>query len=345
MLRISVFKSQYKRAGWKFMDFKATSWFERNYKYILTVIVIFVSIGAVFYYFSLQDKSDTFIAASVYALFLFAAGVYMSYMSNEIADKLQDRIEIYLNLQRVYSFFKVNLEKNALDYEATKRAIISFQIFTSRAENMKEEEIVPYIKQRGIKFDAKELEIENAFLELYSSLSKALSDIIENYIKDNNIEITCRYVTIYDIFNFNPDSWCREHLSKYEADGQQMVNYIYERINDLKDEYLRLEMLNIKVYKLYSRYFNRAKQNIKQIEKMYGRKLQYEISQQREIQGNFDYLFQLLKKMENSIALQINEHDEKNENYVECLEKISESIDSLYSSVDDIKDIVLKLDY
>lgn len=111
------------------MDFKATSWFERNYKYILTVIVIFVSIGAVFYYFSLQDKSDTFIAASVYALFLFAAGVYMSYMSNEIADKLQDRIEIYLNLQRVYSFFKVNLEKNALDYEATKRAIISFQVF------------------------------------------------------------------------------------------------------------------------------------------------------------------------------------------------------------------------
>lgn len=41
------------------MDFKATSWFERNYKNILTVIVIFVSIGAVFYYFSLQDKSDT----------------------------------------------------------------------------------------------------------------------------------------------------------------------------------------------------------------------------------------------------------------------------------------------
>ena len=41
------------------MGFKATSWFERNYKNILTVIVIFVSIGAVFYYFSLQDKSDT----------------------------------------------------------------------------------------------------------------------------------------------------------------------------------------------------------------------------------------------------------------------------------------------
>ena len=41
------------------MYFKATSWFERNYKNILTVIVVFVSIGAVFYYFSLQDKSDT----------------------------------------------------------------------------------------------------------------------------------------------------------------------------------------------------------------------------------------------------------------------------------------------
>ena len=59
MLGISVIKSQYKRAVWKFMYFKATSWFERNYKNILTVIVIFVSIGAVFYYFSLQDKSDS----------------------------------------------------------------------------------------------------------------------------------------------------------------------------------------------------------------------------------------------------------------------------------------------
>ena len=142
------------------MDFKATGWLERNYKWLVTVIVIVISIGGVFCYFSLKDKSDTFVAASMYALFLFAAGIYTNYMSNKIDDKLQDRIEIYLNLQRVYSFFEANIEKD-LNYEATKRAIISFQVFTSRTENMKKEEIAPYIKQHGIKFDAKELEIEN----------------------------------------------------------------------------------------------------------------------------------------------------------------------------------------
>lgn len=325
------------------MDFKATEWIERNYKWLLIIIVFSVSIGAVFYYFSLEDKSDTFIAASVYALFLFAAGIYMNYMSNEIADKLQDRIEIYLNLQNVYSFFKAYLEEEVLDYQATKRAIISFQVFTSRNENMEEEEIDSYIKQRGIKFDAKELEIENIFLELYLKISKSITFIIEEYIRDNDIRITCNYVNIHDIFHFNPDLWCKEYLSNYETDGRKMVSHIYDKINDLNDEYSRLEMLNIEVSKLYSSYFSRAKQNIKQIEKMYGRKLQYIISQQREIQGNFNYLFQLLKKMEDRIALQIDEHEENVENYVECLEEIRRLINSLHSDVNEIKDINLGL--
>lgn len=317
------------------MDFNATEWFERNYKWISAVIVIAVSIGAVFYYFSLQDKSDTFIAASVYALFLFVAGIYMNYMSNRIADKLQDRIEIYLNLQRVHGFFQSILEEKVLDYDATKSAIISFRVFTSRTEGMQKEEITPYIKQLGIKFDAKELEIENIFLEQYSNLSKLITDIVESYIRDNDITITCRYVNIHDIFNFNPDLWCKEYLSNYETDVKKMVNYIYDEINDLSCDYSNLERLSTKIHKLYFGYFNKAKQNIKHIEKMYGRKFQHIISQQREIQSNFDYMFQLLKKME--------EHDSKIENYVDCLEKTSESIDSLCSGVDEIKGIVLDL--
>lgn len=172
-------------------------------------MVVGVSIGGVIYYFSLKDKSDTFISGSMYALFLFAAGSYMSYMSNKIDDRLQDRIEIYLNLQRVYSFFKVFIKEN-LDYEAIKRSIIAFQVFTSRTENTNQEEIDPCIKQRGIKFHAKELEIENIFLELHSRLSKSITDIIEDYISNNNISISCKYVNISDIFNFNPDLWCKE---------------------------------------------------------------------------------------------------------------------------------------
>ncbi len=324
------------------MDFKATGWIERNYKWLVTVIIIAMSIGGVVYYFSLKDKSDTFIAASMYALFLFASGAYMNYMNNIIDDRLQDRIKIYLNLQRVNNFFKAIFEENTFDYESAKRAIISFQVFTGRSENMQEEEIAPYIKQLGIKFDAKELEIENTFLELYSTLSKSITDIVQSYIRDNNISISCRYVNIHNINNFEPDLWCKEYLSDYFTDGTKMVSHLYSKLKDLNDEYSRLELLSLKVSKLYSNYFNRAKLNIKQIQKMYGRKLQYIISQQSDIQDNFSYLFKLLNEMEARISLHIEEHDAKIENYVEELEKISASIDSLYSEVADVREIILE---
>lgn len=325
------------------MDFEATGWLERNYKWLVATIIMFISVSGLFYYLSLKDKSDTFIAASLYALCLFAAGIYMNYMSNTIADKLQDRIEIYLNLQRVCGSFKAFIDEKYSDYEATRLKIISFQVFTSRAESMKEEEIVPYIRQRGIKFNAKELEIENVFLELYSTLSKSITDTIVDYIKINNISISCRNVIIRDIFSFEPELWCKEHLSDYENDGRKMVNHIYAKLNDLKDEYSKLELLNKKVSKLYSNYLFRAKLNIRQIEKMYGRKLQFIISHQHEIQENFDSLFQLLKEMEDRIEIQISKHDAKIESYVECLEQISTSIYSLCSDADEIKDIVLGL--
>jgi uncharacterized protein (UPF0333 family) len=60
------------------MDFKATGWVERNYKLLVAIIVIAISIGGLFYYFSLTVKSDTFIAATLYALSLFAAGICMN---------------------------------------------------------------------------------------------------------------------------------------------------------------------------------------------------------------------------------------------------------------------------
>lgn len=72
----------------KIMDFKATGWLERNYKWIVAIIIIVISLSGLIYYFSLKDKSDTFIAASLYALFLFAAGVYMNYMTNKSGRRL-----------------------------------------------------------------------------------------------------------------------------------------------------------------------------------------------------------------------------------------------------------------
>lgn len=267
----------------------------------------------------------------------------MNYMSNKIFDKLQDRIEIYLNLQRVYGFFKTFMEGDALDYEAKRRKIIMFQVFTNRLEDKEEIEIPPYIKQRGIKFNASELEVENDFLDLFSSLSKSITTIIENHIKEYNITITCWNVSINDIFSFKPELWCKEYLNDYATDGKKMVDHIYAKLNNLNNDYSQLELIGTKITKLYSKYLSRSTRNIKQIEKLYGRRLQYTISQQREVQENFDYLFKSLKEIENRITGQIEEHDEKIENYVECLEQINNSIDNLCTDVIELKEIILGL--
>ncbi len=69
------------------MKFKIFGFVEKSYKIITAFIIMAVSIGCFAYYYNLEDKSDTFIIATVYAAFLFIAGLYLSYMSNSISGK------------------------------------------------------------------------------------------------------------------------------------------------------------------------------------------------------------------------------------------------------------------
>jgi hypothetical protein len=326
------------------MDFKVTGWIERNYKWLVGIIVIFITTYGLYYYFSIEDKSDTFIVSSFYALVLFVAGIYINYMSSKITDRLEERIEIYLNLKRVQSLFKTLKKEEIEDYEAIKSNIIWFKGFTGRTEKDEGYGTTPYIKEHGIKFNSNELEIEDRYLELYSALEKSIVTIVENYIRNNNINISCRNVVINGIYSFNPESWCKEHLSNFSTDGKKMVNYVYDKLNNLRNEYLKLELLGTKISKLYFKYLIRAKNNINQIEKMYGRRLQYIISQKSEIQNNFDYLFKSLNEMKDSIELQIEEHDAKIEQYVECFDQVNDSIENLCVDVNEIKEIVSGLD-
>lgn len=326
------------------MDFKATGWFERNYKWLVAIVVIGFSGYSIYFYFTISDKSDTYIMATAYAFFLFVAGIYMNYMSNKITDQLQDRIEIYLTLRRVRALFKARTEESALDYDGIKRRIINFQVFTGRAEVMKGENAPPYIKERGIKFDASELQIENNFLELHASLLESLNTIVKSYIEENNISTNVNYPSVHDIGNFKPEIWCKQYLGNYDVDGKEMINYLYAKIKNLDDKYSELEKLGTRITKLYKSYFNRAETNLKHIEIMYGRKLQHIISQQSEIQENFEYLFKSLNEMEDRITGTIEEHDDKIEHYVENLEPINTTLENLSVDVNEIREIVSGLD-
>lgn len=82
------------------MKFRIFSLSEKLYKTVTSIITIGVTIGCFLYYNKLDDKSDTFVIATVYAAFLFIVGLYLSYMSNNISNKLIERKNEYIMLRR-----------------------------------------------------------------------------------------------------------------------------------------------------------------------------------------------------------------------------------------------------
>jgi hypothetical protein len=316
---------------------------ERNYKWLVLILIVAISSAGIWYYLSQENKSDSFVEASLYALLLFIMGIFINYMSNKVDDKLQERIDIYLNLQRINAFFKANMKKNPLDYETTRFLITSFRIFTGRTKDFEEQKVLPYIKERGFKFDAKELQIESDFEEHYSILFDLITNTVKKYIETNKTPLSCNNVVIHGIYDFNPKKWCERNLSDFEQDGEKMVSAISSALNSFKEEHIKIKALNRKVIKIYSNYFARTKRNIKHIERLYGRKLQYEISHQSEIRDNFEYLFKRLDEINDSFEGQIIEHDAKIENYLEQLENVNESLTDLSYKADEIKDAIWDL--
>lgn len=110
---------------------------ERVYKKIVILLVVGITIWSVNWYLNLNDKSDTFIVSTLYALFLFGMGIYLNYMENKIDEKFYERKDYYLVLLRLKAMFNTMNLENYSD-EDVFSAIISFKTFTGRSDGMKD---------------------------------------------------------------------------------------------------------------------------------------------------------------------------------------------------------------
>lgn len=320
------------------MNFKATNWFERNYKWLSAVLIGLFTAYGICYYINLSDKSDTFIASLIYALLLFLAGIYLNYMSNTIESKIDDRIDIYRNLLLARSFLKNDDERN--DLERVLNRIAWFQISTGRSKKHQENDPRPIISERGIRFDASDLVIEKEFETAYDDVRSRIISFLHMYLQENDIQIKTSDISISSLSSFKPDLWCKENLEDYSKHGRKMVAFIYKQMEAERFDIEALEFLGQKVMNLYDNFLYQTNKNINQIERMYGGKLQYKMLQQNELQENFRFVMERIYEVEDRLSGSIDEHDVKMESYVSEINDVLIATNDLRNQIADLQDSI-----
>lgn len=259
------------------MKFNLIGFHERYYKIVSLVLVVGLTASSIMGYQRLEDKSDTFVIATMYALVLFAVGIYLTNMDKKISDKFYDRKDFYLNLKRLEEVFKSNSLEEYSD-KSVFSSIMSFQAFTARASGLLG--MKPYVSEKGFIFQYDDLKIEDEFIKARSDLINKLQNEIQSYIYKNDIKIQFSYVGILDIYEFDVDKWCDENILGDEEQIEGVKTHIYNYLEILRPELDNVEILMKNINDLYSNYLSETIGNLKMIEKVYGKRLLYEIDKE-----------------------------------------------------------------
>jgi hypothetical protein len=180
-----------------------------------------------------------------------------------------------------------------------------------------------------------ELVIEDKFLELNSSICKTVKYNLTDYIKKHKISLrrglkVSKDIEVTDIYSFSPETWCQNNLGDFQKDGRKMINYLYNQLTNLQGKYSELELIASRIIKLYLSYYRNAQKNLRQIEGIYGRRLEYAFSQQSEMRTGFESIHERLSETDDCYRTLIDEHDEKIETILSNLE---ETIDELRENI------------
>jgi len=350
------------------MKFKIFSLFEIVYKTIIYLIVIIGTVAIISYYFFLEDKSDTFIVATLYATFLFIVGLYLSFMDKKIDDKIYERKDYYLTLLKL----NATLNRDSIDFsthDSAKMAIIAFKVLSGRSKATSKQakknavlKTVPiedlmtpptqfqngaqalsnnnYINQKGFVFTPKINSLENVYLENCSRLETKISDCINEYIKANGIQLKILGFHEMSLLTTDYESWCDEYISDTDDNTKESVKkYIYKIIDSDKAELDKLELQKKYVENYYKKCGKKVIWNIKRIESIYGNQLQYLINTNNEVMNALIAINEKLDNIERNQASY--EQTSTNEDSVKDFDSfISEVVSRLDSTEENIMNAI-----
>lgn len=320
------------------MRFKIFSLSEKWYRIVTVIITIGVTAGCFVYYNKLDDKGDTFVIATVYAAFLFIVGLYLSYMSNSISNKLYERKNEYIMLRRLNEIFSISCMTSLNSYKDICLAIISFQVFSGRTKkdicrDEKKKAIaytVPidvmmeshaqidnnnltkekhYIEEVGFKFEAKLQKVEDSYNQEYSKLSTSIQEKINAYITENKIELNIHggFFEI-DLLVTNYEDWCNEHVSEKSLEKKEaLIQHIYEIIDGKKADFSKLEDKKKQLIKYYEKCNKKIQSNLKRMNNTYGNRLEFIIKTKEDILVELESLSDRIERIESIIEVKASD--------------------------------------
>lgn len=343
------------------MKFKIFSLSEISYKIVAGIVTIGATIGCLVYYNKLENKGDTFVIATVYAAFLFIVGLYLSYMSNSISDKLYQRRDEYIMLTRLNSVFSTSCMTSLDTYKNICWAIISFQAFSGRTKDEidKEEKkkaianTIPidfmleyhtqidnyvsrkmnYIMEVGFKFESKLQKVEDSFTKEYSKVKGSIQDGINNYIIENDIKLNIRGGFFeLDLLEKNYENWCNEHVTEESFDKKErLIQYIYKIIKDKQIDFNTLEVKKAQLIKYYRKCDKRIQRNLKRMNDTYGDHLEFIINSKEDILMQLESLSEKMNGIEQLI-------ESKASDSIDVTNECNSNISAVYSELQEVRD-------
>ena len=347
------------------MKFKIFGLSEKYYKIVTAIVTIVVTLGCFVYYDGLDDKGNTFVVATLYAAFLFIVGLYLSYMSNCISNKLYERKNEYIMLRRLNDIFSTSCMTSLDSYSDISLAVISFQTFSGRTKgyisgdekkkaishvvpievmieshpqlnhrNLEQEK--RYIREVGFTFEPKLQKVEDSYKGEYYRLKNSIQDKINEYIAENKIELNTKggFFEI-DLLDTNYEDWCNEYVSEKSSETKEnLIEYIYGVINDKQKDFDNLERKKKQLVKYYQKCNKRIQSNLKRMNRTYGNRLDFVINAKEDILEELTILFDRIERMERSIESMTSDSMDK-------ISECNENICGLYSALSELYDNIV----
>lgn len=316
------------------MKFNIFGVFERIYKWIAYGSVLLISFVSVLYYLHLEEKSDTFIIGTLYALFLFIIGIYLTNMSNKIQNLYHRKKEQYLILKKLKDLFSLDNSSSSSSDEAIK-FIISHRVFTGRTDGQTIEKA--YIAQDGFSYKKDYLELEEKIYKQYGEILQVLNTRIKEYIDYNNLNKKVTYIHLHTIDSFveNIETWQQEYLDLSSIQQSEFFEFSDKLLKELKKAIRELKKRINKIVKMHHKYYLIINREIERMEIIFGDTLINDINFLDNLSYNLNVLEQLIKDIDRKLLL----HSDIEEIEV-AVSKLGSWLQDIDSKIDSIMEIV-----
>ena len=318
----------------EYMRFNVFSVWDIIGKKLIWAIIITVSFGAVGFFFITDNKEVTYIAATIYAMFLFCAGIYLAYIDKKTDSLIYKRKEYYLTLKKLGDVFETRgqLESDDEMYEF----IISMWGFTGRGIDNNDKH--PLIRENGFRFKEKLYEMECNYYKKRNDFHKSFLCDVNTYLKKNKIISKESFFSELSLLDTNYDEWGVQNIED-EHEREEVIAYIYsliERQQGILDE---IEIDRKRLKKSYDRCNKKLIWNIRRIENVYGDALQNLIFGDEQVFLVLEELKNQLEEVEGKVCdIQNDINEEFNESLNRHTQWVMEKIDEVcYDIIDEMR--------